>query len=40
MNEIKDHLPKTVVSMDDLLIPNEKGIGHEHVWDYLMELCL
>ncbi len=39
LERIKDHLPKTVVSMDDLLIPNEKGIGHEHVWDYLMELC-
>ena len=36
--KIRDHLPKYVLSMDDMLITNEKGIIHQHIWDYIYEL--
>ncbi len=38
LEKIKDNLPKLVVSMDDLLIPNENGIKHEHIWDFIYNL--
>lgn len=37
-NRIKDHIPKYVLSMDDMLITDEKGIIHQHIWDYIYEL--
>ncbi len=40
LEKIKDSFPKYVISMDDVLIPNEKGIIHEHIWNYLYQLSL
>jgi predicted AAA+ superfamily ATPase len=39
LEKVKDSYPKYVVSMDDLLIPNEKGIIHRHIWDFIYDLC-
>ncbi len=36
--KINDNLPKFVLSMDDILIKNENGIIHKHVWEYIYEL--
>ena len=38
LEKINDNLPKYVVSMDDLLINNEKGIIHKHIWDYIFQI--
>lgn len=38
LEKIKDNLPKTVVSMDDLLIVNDIGIHHQHIWNYIYQL--
>ena len=38
LEKIKDNLPKYVLTMDDMLIDNEKGIVHQHVWDYIFKL--
>lgn len=38
LEKIDDNLPKYVVSMDDILLHNDKGIAHKHVWDYIYEL--
>ena len=38
LENIKDNLPKYVVSMDDLLINNDKGIQHKQVWDFVYDL--
>lgn len=40
LEKIKDSFPKYVISMDDVLIPNEKGIIHEHIWDFIYQLSL
>ncbi len=39
LEKIDDNLPKTVVSMDDILLHHQKGIMHKHVWDYIYEIC-
>jgi len=36
--KVKDNLPKYVITMDDMLIVNDKGIIHRHIWDYIYEL--
>ncbi len=38
LEKIKDNLPKYVLTMDDMLIDNDKGIVHQHVWDYIFNL--
>ena len=38
LEKVKDNLPKYVVSMDDILLKNDKGIIHKQVWNYLLEL--
>ncbi len=38
--KLQDNLPKTVVSMDDILIHNDMGINHQHVWDYIYNLSI
>ena len=40
LEKIKDNLPKTVVSMDDILIANDLGISHEHIWDFIYNLSI
>lgn len=37
-DKVKDNLPKYVVTMDDILIKNENGIIHKHIWDYIYDL--
>ncbi len=38
LEKIRDNLPKYVVTMDDLLINNESGIIHQHIWDFVFNL--
>jgi predicted AAA+ superfamily ATPase len=38
LEKIKDNLPKYVITMDDMLVVNDKGIIHKHIWDYIYEL--
>ncbi len=38
LEKIRDNLPKYVVSMDDMLICNEKGIIHQHIWNFIYDL--
>ena len=38
LEEIKDNFVKYVVSMDDFVISNEKGIIHQTIWDFLANL--
>ncbi len=38
LEKVKDNLPKYVITMDDMLFNNEKGIIHKHVWDFIFEL--
>ncbi len=38
LEKIDDNLPKYVISMDDILLHNDKGIAHQHVWDYIYDL--
>lgn len=38
LEKINDNLPKCVVTMDDMLVDNEKGIIHKHIWDYIFQL--
>jgi len=40
LEKIKDNLPKTVVSTDDILIPNDLGISHEYIWDFIYRLSI
>jgi predicted AAA+ superfamily ATPase len=40
LEKIKDNLPKTVVNMDDILIPNDLGISHEYIWDFIYRLSI
>jgi hypothetical protein len=40
LEKIKDNLPKTVVSMDDILIPNDLGISHEYIWGFIYRLSI
>ena len=37
-DKVKDNLPKYVVTIDDILIKNENGIIHKHIWDYIYDL--
>ena len=39
LEKVKDSYPKYVISMDDLLISNEKGIIHKHIWDFIYQLA-
>lgn len=38
LEEVKDNFAKYVISMDDFTIPNEKGIIHQSIWDFLNNL--
>jgi len=38
LEKIKDNLPKTVLTMDDLLVTNDQGIEHKRIWEYIYEL--
>lgn len=38
LEKINDNFPKYVVSMDDLILQNEKGIIHQFVWGLVYEL--
>lgn len=38
LKKIKDNLPKIVVSMDDVIIKDDSGIIHKHIWDFIYEL--
>jgi len=39
LEKVKDSFPKYVLSMDDFLINNEKGIIHSHIWDFVYDLA-
>ena len=40
LEKIKDNLPKYVVTMDDILINNDIGIIHQHIWDFIYQLSI
>lgn len=40
LEKIRDNLPKYVVTMDDLLLNNETGIIHRHIWDFIFNLSI
>jgi len=40
LKKIKDSYSKIVVSMDDILIPDDTGIEHLHIWNYIYDLSV